>query len=80
MHVFETFFTYLYTDHHTTINYEKKETLINTADNINNTSANPINLNEKFSTEEVRTTIGSLKTGKASSIDMINNEIIKSVH
>ena len=79
MHVFETFFTDLYTDHHTTINDEKKDTLINTADNINNTSTHPINLNNKFSTDEVRRTIRSLKTGKASSIDMINNEIIKSL-
>ena len=79
MHVFETFFTVWYTDQHTTINYEKKDTLINTADNINNTIAHPINLNEKFSTEEVRRNIRSLKTGKASSINMINNEIIKSL-
>ena len=79
MHVFETFFTDLYTDHHTTINDEKKDTLIKTADNINNTSTHPINLNDKFSTDEVRRTIRSLKTGKASSIDMINNEIIKSL-
>ena len=76
--------TVLYTDHHTTIsisiNDEKKDTLINTADKISNTSAHPINLNEKFSTEEVRRTIRSLKTGKASSIDTINNEIIKSLN
>ena len=57
--------TVLYTDHHTTINDEKKDTLINTADKISNTSAHPINLNEKFSTEEVRRTIRSLKTGKS---------------
>ena len=34
-----------------TINYEKKDTIIKTADNFNNTSAHLINLNEKFSTE-----------------------------
>ena len=76
---FQSFFEKLYSDNHKTINSEKKDKYLKEADNINNTATYPADLNEKISMSEVVSTIKSLKSGKASSMDMISNEILKSL-
>ena len=76
---FENFFTNLYTDEHKTIDTDTKTKYINIADEINNTSSSPLTLNDEISIDEVRRSISSLKSGKAASLDMIINEIIKSL-
>ena len=81
MDKFETFFTKLYSDEHTTINQDTKQTYIDMADNINSSSTtNSETLNNPISIEEVKTSILVLKSGKASSFDMISNEILKSLN
>lgn len=78
MNNFETFFKELYSDNHATITKETKEKLISEADRLNNeATVNPTTLNEDITTDEVEGTIKSLKTGKASAIDKINNEMLK---
>ena len=77
MENFESFFKKLYADNHETISSKKKEELIREADIINKNSINPINLNAKITVGEVLSTIKALKSGKASSFDMISNEILK---
>ena len=74
---FETFFKNLYSDNHKTINKKKNDDLINAADCINIRSVPSKELNGKFTIPELKRSIRSLKSGKASSIDMISNEIIK---
>ena len=75
---FEKFFAKLYSDNHATVDATQKQTYIQTADNINNsTLPGPPTLNDAISTTDVNTTISSLKSGKASSLDMISNEILK---
>ena len=76
---FETFFSDLYSDKHNTINSEQKNEFMNLADNINHNPSQsyPENLNEDITSSEVRSTIKSLKSGKASATDMISNEILK---
>lgn len=81
MEIFQTFFTDLYSDSHKTISTETKNDLINKADNLNNNSPtlhSPI-LNKTITEQEVMSSISTLKLGKASSTDMISNEIIKSL-
>ena len=77
MSKFETFFTKLYSDEHKSIDSSDKESYLDTADKINDTSTSPPTLNDIITFEEVSRSISSLKSGKASSIDMISNEIIK---
>ena len=77
MNNFESFFRNLYSDKHATISDDKKEEFMNKADHINDNSSHPNVLNEPFTKSEVASAVKSLKTGKASSIDMINNEILK---
>ena len=80
MDKFEKFFSTLYSDNHKTIDSNKKDELISEADTINNTTTTHSTiLNDKFTTTEVSLVIKSLKLGKASSSDMISNEIIKSL-
>ena len=83
MNIFEKFFASLYTDDHHTIDSATKKDLINKADHMNVTSeTNPTTediLNSRITDEEVQSTIKSLKSGKASSDDMIANEILKSL-
>ena len=81
MHKFEKFFASLYSDDHCTIDSTTKQQLINKVDNINSTSKSNLLtediLNKKFTEAEVQLTIKSLKSGKASSDDMIANDIPK---
>ena len=79
MNNFETFYTDLYSDEHKTIDTDTKDRLKATADDINNTSNSSPILNDEITIGEVRRLISSLKSGKASSLDMINNEIIKNL-
>jgi len=76
---FETFFRQLYDDKHNTINDNTKTTLLMTADNINSNSSHNETLNCEISDFELNSAIKSLKPGKASSSDMISNEILKSL-
>ena len=79
MNRFETFFGNLYSDNHKTINENKKVSMIDQADLINQGATHPVSLNSLITTTELDSSIKSLKNGKASSLDMINNEIIKSL-
>ena len=74
---FENFFRDLYTDNHNTINSEQKSELMKSADKINNTAIYHDSLNKAFTLQEVILTLKSLKSGKASSTDMVSNEILK---
>ena len=56
---------------------KKKEKLVEASDSINNSSNHPVEINEIFTLHEVKSAIKSLKNGKASSLDMINSEILK---
>ena len=81
MNRFENFFSGLYSDNHKTIDSNRKEELLREADTINNNkTVHPNILNDKLTTAEVSLSIKSLKLGKASSSDMISNEIIKSLN
>ena len=80
MNNFENFFRKLYSDEHKTMDANTKQTYLDTADQMNITSTSAPTLNETISIDEVANSISSLKTGKASSLDMINNEIIKSLN
>ena len=79
MNKFETFFSELYSDNHKTINSETKQSFTTAANKINNESNHSEKLNKYFTSSEVITAIKSLKSGKASSIDMISNEILKNL-
>ena len=80
MNNFENFFKALYSDEHKTIDSELKHILLDTADKINcSKMCSPI-LNTVISVDEVKHSVTSLKSGKASSLDMINNEILKSLN
>ena len=80
MNTFESFFENLYSDEHKTVDAQTKLTYLAMADEINNTSVNSPILNGTISIDETISSISSLKSGKASSQDMINNEIIKSLN
>ena len=78
MNNFEDFFSSLYSNEHTTISAEKKETLVNEAKSINsqdNTSTDK--LNKIITPSEITISIKSLKKGKSSSDDKICNEFLK---
>ena len=79
MENFETFFSELYDNKHKTLSEIAKKELLNVADEINKgqTESACEDLNGCITPKEVKTTITSLKSGKASSDDMINNEILK---
>ena len=79
MNRFETFFGDLYSDKHKTVNENKKASMIDQADLISQDATHPVSLNALITTTELDSSIKSLKNGKASSLDMINNEIIKSL-
>ncbi len=80
MNKFQLFFTDLYDDKHKTISDENKTCFLQEADLLNNNSIHPVGLNEPITTEEINTAIKSLKSGKASSTDMISNEILKTLN
>ena len=77
MQKFETFFGELYSDKHTTISDDQKEALIDEADKLNSTATDPETLNKSITTSEVSSAIKCVKSGKASSTDMICNEFLK---
>ena len=81
MENFESFFSNLYADRHKTIDAVTKELMMNMADNINSSTILPDELetllNKEITITEVLNSISSLKSGKASSNDMISNEILK---
>ena len=77
MDKFETFFRKLYSDDHKTISTDHKTQLLQEAETINRISPTPDSLNQPISVDEVNYAIKSVKTGKASSDDMISNEILK---
>ena len=79
MESFETFFSKLYSDRHNTIPNELKQEFLNEADIINENSTCPETLNKTITINEVDSAIKSVKTGKASSTDMISNEILKAL-
>lgn len=80
---FEAFFAELYADKHQTIDSVTKEVMMNMADNINKSTILPKELenliNSEITSDEVYKCISSLKSGKASSEDMISNEILKNL-
>ncbi len=80
MNKFEKFFSNLYSDEHPTVSHAQKTRLINSADRMNHDSTPNQCLNEEITVTEINTAIKSLKTGKASSADMISNEIIKNLN
>ena len=80
MNNFESFFTDLYSDVHKTVTPTEKQRLIYEAKRINSTSEPSPILNDPIIISEVKSCISSLKPGKASSLDMICNEILKGLN
>ena len=79
MKKFEKFFATLYSDNHQSINDAQKQRFLTEAFTINDMSSPNESLNNPIVDEEISSVIKSLKSGKASSKDMISNEIIKSL-
>ena len=77
---FKDFYQNLYSDEHPTVSQLTKEALLQDADLIANSEEPTVTLNSPFTLDELDTSIRSLKTGKASSFDMISNEIIKALN
>ena len=71
----------LYADEHLFIDKQSKDNLLTNADCMNscNLTTDEI-LNNPITYEETRGTISTLKKGKASSDDMIANELLKSLN
>ena len=83
MNNFQTFFSNLYSNKHTSVSSALKDELLHKADNININSeacAPKSTLNIPFSAKEISTSISSLKNGKSSSSDMICNEMLKNLN
>ena len=82
MENFEKFFKELYSNVHDTISTETKKNLSEKATSIKNLgiaeSAESI-LNRPIEAKEILESLSTLKNGKSSSEDMINNEILKSL-
>ena len=82
MENFEKFFKALYSNVHETISDEKKTEIFNEASRIKNfdlTESAEAILNQPIKAEEILESLSTLKNGKSSSDDMINNEILKSL-
>ena len=80
MNKFESFFNDLYSDKHQSISNEAKSEFLKEADTINNLADDcTADLNATITADELNSAIKSLKTGKASSKDMISNEILKNL-
>ena len=81
---FESFFKNLYSDTHDSVDQNKKTELITEADRINSianeSSIDDSYLNEAIATAELNKCIKELKNGKASSLDLISNEMIKNLN
>lgn len=78
---FQTFFSKLYSDNHSTLTAEQKNKLYNDAVNINNDSKRSTDideiLNSDITSDEIDRSIAQLKTGKSSSDDLILNDMLK---
>ena len=74
---FRDFYENLYSDDHRSIDNLTKVALMEDAINIASSSNPNDTLNAPFNREEMDACIRRLKTGKASSFDMVSNEIIK---
>ena len=80
MENFETFFSELYDNKHKTLTAVAKDEFLKIADELNCKnikSTESIEMDSPITLEEVKKTIDSLKSGKASSDDMIVNELLK---
>ena len=82
---FQKFFNDLYSNNHTTISQDQKQSFIQEADatnlrscNINSSTSDSENysLNSEISHGEIRASVKSLKCGKSSSSDLICNELL----
>ena len=73
MDKFENFFKNLYSDNHSTLNKNTKNNFLKQADILNTISTHPEVINKKITMEEISSVIKSLKSGKASSLDMVSN-------
>lgn len=79
MENFEEFFSSLYSNNHKTVSTERKDYLTNKAKTLNleeDTEPDTL-LNKTITTDEVKSSIKSLKNGKSSSDDKICNEFLK---
>lgn len=77
---FQCFYQQLYSDEHPTIDSFTKQALLGNADHLAMSGTPNETLNAPITFEELQGAISSLKTGKASSFDQINNEMIKSLN
>ena len=81
MENFEVFFKNLYTDNHVSIPEDTKRELIDEADRkasrVNDGVIDDTALNTAITIDEINSCVRQLKNGKSSSVDLINNEIIK---
>ncbi|KAL5258289.1 hypothetical protein ACHWQZ_G008954 [Mnemiopsis leidyi] len=77
---FENFFSNLYSDNHKTVTADQKKAFLDEALDYNSTLQAPESLNNPIDDKEICLVIKSLKQGKASAKDMINNEILKSLN
>ena len=78
---FENFFSNLYSNNHTSIPSEQRDTYQQQADNVNHmtTDTNTI-LDSTITYDEVNRAVLTLKNGKSSSSDMICNEMLKNLN
>ena len=82
LNTFQDFYQNLYSDHHSTIDHTTKSILLDEALSSAELPSQYNNdvLNDPFTFDELESAINNLKKGKASSHDMISNEIIKSLN
>ena len=77
---FQKFFKDLYSNNHTTISQDQKQSFIQEADATNlrscNINSENYSLNSEISHSEIRASVKSLKGGKSSSSDLICNELL----
>ena len=76
---FQEFYSKLYADDHPSIDQLTKKALLQDATALADSSTPNDLLNSPFTTEELNSAINSLKSGKASSLDHINNEMLKAL-
>ena len=77
---FQQFYANLYSDKHPTISELTKSALLEEADTLANETTPNETLNSPFSGDELESAIASLKSGKASSLDHISNEMLKALN
>ncbi|NRB81826.1 MAG: endonuclease/exonuclease/phosphatase family protein [Saccharospirillaceae bacterium] len=80
MNKFEIFFENLYSSKNSPIPEQRRDTLLEEADKLNETAfSTDETLNKEITLDEVKCAVNSLKNGKSSSCDMICNEMIKNL-